>query len=119
MKIKLEFIVSLIILFILATFLNAKDLLMPNSTNMMLIVGLIIGFLAFVGLVWKEKAVDERDDVHILKSGRISFFVGAFILVVGIANQALMHDIDPWLIYSLASMVLVKLISRIFHYFRN
>jgi len=119
MKLKLEFFVSLVILLILITFLNAKSLLMPNSTNMMLIVGLVIGFLAFVGLVWREKASDERDEAHIQKSGRLSFLAGATILVVGIAVQAVMHDIDPWLIYSLSGMVLTKLIARIFHYFRN
>jgi len=119
MKIKIEFFISLMILAILGVFLKATDLLMPNSTNMMLMVGLIVGFLGFVGLVWREHASDERDVAHIQKSGRLSFLFGASVLVIGIVFQASNHNIDPWLIYSLSGMVLTKLISRIFHHFRN
>lgn len=116
---KIEIIIGIIILAILGIFLNPTRLLMPDSVNMMLILALILGFLGFIGLVWREQANDEREAVHMQKAGRISFFVGATILVVGIVIQALHHDVDPWLLYALSGMVLTKLISRAFHSFRN
>lgn len=119
MKIGIEIIIGIIVLGILGIFLNPTHLLMPDSVNMMLILGLILGFLGFIGLFWREHASDERDTVHMQKAGRLSFFVGATILVVGIVIQALHHEIDPWLLYALSGMVLTKLISRAFHSFRN
>lgn len=116
---KIEIIIGTIVLAILGIFLNPTNLLMPDSVNVMLILGLILGFLGFIGLFWREQPSDERDTVHMQKSGRVSFFVGATILVMGIVIQALNHDIDPWLLYALSGMVLTKLISRAFHSFRN
>ena len=114
-----EVLICIIVLCILGVFLNPTHLLMPDSVNMLLIMGLILGFLAFIGLVWRENASDERDEVHKQKAGRVSFFIGAIVLVVGIVIQALHHEIDPWLLYALSGMVLTKLLSRIFHTIRN
>lgn len=116
---KIEIIIGIIVLGILGIFLNPTHLLMPDSVNMMLILGLILGFLGFIGLFWREHASDERDMVHMQKAGRLSFFSGATVLVVGIVIQAMQHEIDPWLLYALSVMVLAKLISRTFHNFRN
>lgn len=119
MKIHMEIIIGVMVLAILGIFLNPTHLLMPDSVNMMLILGLILGFLSFIGLVWREHASDEREMAHIGKAGRLSFFSGAAVLVIGIATQAVHHEIDPWLLYALSVMVLAKLISRAFHNLRN
>ena len=119
MKISVEVIIGIILLGILGIFLNPTHLLMPDSVNMMLILGLIIGFLGFVGLVWRERASDEREVMHIGKAGRWSFFSGTAVLVMGIVIQAMRHEIDPWLLYALSVMVLAKLISRTFHNLHN
>ncbi len=119
MKIGIELIIGGIVLGILGVFLNPTHLLMPDSVNMLLILALILGFLGFIGLVWRENANDEREAVHMQKAGRVSFFVGAAVLVLGIVVQALEHEIDPWLLYALSGMVLTKLISRAFHSLRN
>jgi cobalamin synthase len=108
-----------VILLILAIFLNPTHLLMPDSVNAMLVLGFIITFLVFVGMVWKEKAGDERESFHIYKAGRLSFLVGVSILVLGIVVQASMHEVDPWLVFGLAGMVLAKLLSRVYHNFKN
>ena len=119
MKITGEITVGALILIILVTFLSHSYLLMPSTAHNLLMLGLIIVFLLFVGLVWQEQSSDERDLIHIQKSGRLSFFIGATILVVGIIFQSVKHDIDPWLLYSLFGMVLTKIISRVFHKFKN
>jgi hypothetical protein len=114
-----EVIFGGVILMILAVFLNPTHLLMPESVNTMLVLGLVIAFLVFVGVVWREKADDEREALHIQKAGRLSFLVGISVLVVGVTVQATMHEIDPWLVFALSGMVLTKLVSRIYHNFRN
>lgn len=119
MKTTAEVIVSLIILVVLGVFLTPNHLLMPNTINAMLLLSLVIAFLVFIGFIWRERSEDERDLVHIYKSGRISFFVGSSILVLGIIVQALQHDIDIWLLLGLFAMVLTKIISRTFHHFQN
>ncbi len=119
MKIHIEVIIGIVLLGILGVFLNPTHLLMPDSVNMMLILGLIVGFLGFIGLVWREHASDEREVLHIGKAGRWSFFSGAAVLVIGIVVQAMQHDIDPWLLYALSAMVLAKLVSRTFHNLRH
>lgn len=115
----MEILVSSILILILVLFLNSTQFAMPQTLAMLLLVALIVGFLLFAGLIWKEKAVDEREDLHRLVSGRISFLVGEALLVCGIVIQGLQHEIDPWLIYVLSAMVLAKIISRIFHEIKN
>lgn len=115
MKLYIEITIGLLVLAILGIFLNPTNLLMPDSLTLMLILGLILGFLGFTGLIWREQASDEREATHIEKAGRYSFFSGAAILVVGIVVQAMKHAIDPWLLYALSVMVLTKLITRTVH----
>lgn len=119
MKLMIEVGIGVAILVILAVFLMPTHLLMPDSMNTLLLLALIVGFLSFIGLIWREQPSDERDQMHMHKAGRGSFFVGATILVIGVLFQALRHDIDPWLIYALAGMVLTKVITRMIQHFRN
>lgn len=119
MKMSIEVLAGLCVLGILGVFLNPTHILMPETIHTMLLVGLVLGFLAFVSLIWREKANDEREAVHIYKSARISFFTGAAILVVAIVIQTTMHEIDPWLLCALSGMVVAKLLSRFFHSIKN
>lgn len=119
MKTAIEPIIGIFIIIILGIFLNPTKLLMPNSVNTLLILLFIIGFLMFIALIWKEKAEDERENAHIQKAGRYSYMAGACVLTTGIIVQAYMHSIDPWLVYSLSIMVLVKIISRLIQKFVN
>ncbi len=119
MKLFIEVIIVVILLGVSVVLFNPTHLLMPDSVSTLLMLGLIVSFLVFLGTIWKEKATDERDAQHIYKSGRIAFFIGATILVVGIIVQATKHDIDPWLLFALAGMVLTKLASRIYQNFKN
>lgn len=109
---KIELVLSVILLLILSMLMNPTHILMPMSVSMVLVVALIIGFLSFVGLVWQEVAHDEREALHMSRAGRWSFLAGGSIVVIGIAWQTLHHDIDPWLLYALSAMVLIKLIAR-------
>ena len=106
------------ILIIALIFLNPGDLSMPENVNSMLMLGMIVAFLAFGAFILREKSLDERESVHVLTAGRISYLVGVGILIVGIVIQTLSHEIDPWLIYALCAMVFAKLIFRIYSRFK-
>lgn len=110
----IESLTAIAILIIAVIFLNPGHLAMPDSVNSLLILGFIVAFLAFGAFVLKEKSSDEREELHILKAGRISYLTGVGVLVAGIILQALKHEVDPWLVYAVCAMVLSKIISRIY-----
>lgn len=114
----IEIISAIGILGIAILFLNPGHLTMPDNMQSMLIVGFIISYLTFSAYLFREKSSDERESMHILTAGRISYLVGVGTLILGIIIQALSHDIDPWLIIALCAMVFSKLISRIYSHFK-
>ncbi len=114
----IETISAILILGIVILFLNPGNLTMPDTMVSMLIVALIVSFLTFAAYLLREKSSDEREVVHILKAGRISYLVGVGTLILGIILQALKHEIDSWLVIALCAMVFSKLISRIYSHFK-
>ncbi|MEK7571804.1 MAG: hypothetical protein AAB553_06030 [Patescibacteria group bacterium] len=113
-----QIISAFLILGIAILFLNPGHLAMPDSAVSMMIVSLIVSFLIFAAFILKEKSSDERETVHILTAGRISYLVGVALLVLGIIVQGLEHDIDPWLILVLCAMIFSKFLSRIYTHFK-
>jgi len=109
-----DLIVSSLLLAILVLILKPAKLLMPQSTEMMLIFFMLLSFIVFSAILWKEKSFDERDNLHRLNAGRFSFFIGTLVIITGIIVQSFKHNIDPWLIYVLIAMVLAKIASRIY-----
>lgn len=114
----IETISALVILGIALFFSGSESLSMPQSVMSMLIVGILISFLVFAGFIFKEKGSDERESMHILAAGRISYLVGVATLIIGIIFQALKHSIDPILVIALCAMVFTKLIFRIYSHFK-
>lgn len=114
----IETISAVTILGIAILFLNPGHLTMPDTIVSMLIVALIISFLTFAAYLFREKSSDEREAVHILTAGRISYLVGVGTLIIGVILQALKHDIDPWIVIALCAMVFSKLLSRIYSNFK-
>lgn len=114
----LEIISAIAILGITILFLNPGHLAMPDNLVSMMIVVLIISFLTFAAFILRERSSDEREAMHVLTAGRISYLVGVGALITGIILQAVKHEIDPWLVIALCAMVFSKLISRIYSHFR-
>ena len=115
----IQLVSAIVILGIAILFLNPGHLSMPDTMNSMMIIILIIAFLAFAGVILKEKSTDEREQLHALSAGRTSYLVGVEILIGAIVIQALSHNIDPWLVFALCGMVFTKLISRIYSSIRK
>lgn len=114
-----EVILTLILLGLLACFMFFEELLMPMQTNVMLSLALIITFFLFTAFIWKEKGHDEREHLHTLTAGRVSFLIGSGILVTAIVVQSFQHNIDPWLIYALSGMVLSKLLTHLYQEYKK
>ena len=114
MKNIIETISTVVILGIAILFLNPTHLTMPDSFVTMLMLGVIIAFLFFAAILWREKAEDERDQLHIMHAGRLSYIVGVGLLIGGIISQAFQHEVDAWLVITLCGMVLSKFASRVY-----
>ena len=109
-----ESAVSLILIVLLALFLNPFGFWMPNALLMMMMLGLVVVFVVFASFVWKENARDEREGLHKMIAGRIAFLVGTALLVVGIIVQSFKHELDFWLIFTLGTMILAKIIGLVY-----
>ncbi len=114
----IESISASIILAIAILFLNPGHLTMPDTVHSMLVIGIIVAYLTFAAFVFRERSSDEREMLHVLSAGRISYLVGVGVLIVGIVMQAAAHEIDAWLVISLCAMVFSKLLSRIYSHLR-
>lgn len=106
----IEIISALIVVILAFLFATSSTFSMPMSVFSTLIVLFSLAFIAFVGLVLRERPADEREALHAYRAGRLSFLVGSVTLFVGIVYQAFMHEIDIWLIFTLCVMVLTKII---------
>lgn len=109
-----EILVSVVLVVLLIVFLSQSPLLMPMSTTTMMGILVALSFIVFAGLIWKEKARDERENIHVLGAGRISFVAGLLIALTGILIQSFNHNIDPWLIFTAIGMILAKIFFRIY-----
>lgn len=93
---------------------------MPTNFQMTLAIILLVLVAIFCLFVWKEKPLDEREELHMHKASRYSFLAGAGVIVIGMVWQSKvytgdfcqMYGIDPWLAAALAAMMIAKLFGR-------
>ena len=109
-----EIFVSLVLIILLVLFLNPFGFWMPDTLVTMMVLGLVVVFAIFSGFIWKEYARDEREILHRMLAGRIAYLVGTGILVLGIIIQSFKHEIDSWLVFTLGSMILAKILGIIY-----
>lgn len=104
-----QLIVPLLVLLLSYLFLDPFMVLMPTAAVNALIVVFFLLYISFALLLWKEKASDEREEVHRAYAARVAYLTGTGVLVIGIIYQALViHTVDPWLILTLTVMVFAK-----------
>ncbi|HEY4516699.1 MAG TPA: hypothetical protein VJG64_02030 [Candidatus Paceibacterota bacterium] len=106
-----EITISVLFLLILLAFLDPVMIFMPSPALYMAMAGMVILFAFFAGLVWRERARDERDELHKMLAGRIGYLLGAVTLLVGILVESAAGHVDPWLVYGLGAMVVGKLVG--------
>ena len=109
-----EAVVSAILVVLLVFFIDPLQAWMPSASAMLFVALLVAVFGVFAGLVWRERAEDERDNLHRLLAGRMGFLTGAVVLVAGITVESVQHSLDPWLVYALAAMVFAKVAGSLY-----
>ena len=109
-----ESIISTAIIILLTALVNPFGFWMPSALHMACIIALIVAVGVFAVFIWQENARDEREALLRGSAGRAGFLTGAVALTAGIAYQSYIHALDIWLVYTLAAMVLAKIISLIY-----
>jgi uncharacterized membrane protein len=104
-----ERVVAAAIVIALLLLINPFHMFMPSALVLLLVMLLAAMVIAFALFVWREQPRDERDEVHALRASRVSYVLGAGVLLTAIVAESLMHHLDPWLPAALGAMVLGKL----------
>lgn len=105
-----EGLVGIAIVVALVFLINPFNFLMTSAVTLTLIMILAVSVIAFAIFIWREKPHDEREALHGLVAGRISYFIGGVVLVTAIIAQSFQHHLDLWLASTLGAMVITKLI---------
>lgn len=114
-----ETIISLFLVGLLVFFINPLDLLMPKELHLFMIPSLILFFVIFAGVVWKEKTTDERQELHKFIASRFAYFASVSILVIGIIYQSIYGSIDPWLVIAVCVILLSKIFGLMYGHFKH
>lgn len=113
MKNNYSSLVTGIVLVSLLTLLSDPFMLwMPEPAQMMVLLCVVILAIVWAGFVMRERAHDERDSLHSLHAGRVSYLSGLFVLTLALLVQGLSDAIDIWIVASLGVMVVAKIIAR-------
>ncbi|MEK7201037.1 MAG: hypothetical protein AAB737_00145 [Patescibacteria group bacterium] len=108
-------IVSAVLVLILSVLLlNPFHFWMPGMAQMATLGCLLVAFAVLSIYLLQEHAGDEREVTHRMLAGRIAFFIGSLVLVVGIAVESMHGTPNMWLVLSLAGMILGKVVARFY-----
>ena len=110
---------TLVLVSLAIALLNPWHFWMPTSFHMMLIGLLLAFFGVFILLIWRQKAVDEREELHQMIESRAAYVAGAAILTAALVAQSLQHQVDPWVVHALCAMFIVKTIASIWTQMRR
>jgi len=103
---------TLILMVLLLMLVNPFGLWMPEQFEMICTTLVLVFFVLFTVYLFREKASDEREELHRFRAARFAYFVGASVLVIGIVIQTFMHHLTFWLPLSLGGMLVAKLFGR-------
>lgn len=104
-----EWMLALSVLLALTLLINPFDLIMTDAYILTSLMLLGVAVIAFGVFIWRESFRDEREQMHGLQAGRLSYLAGGATLVIAIVTQTLSHTLDIWLVLVLAVMVITKL----------
>ncbi len=104
--------ITVALLVVAVLLLNPFHFWMPDMMVMSMLAITLALFGIFASFILREEATDEREEQHKSLAGRNAFLAGSGILIFGIVVQGYTHSVDPWLVFALIGMVIVKLITR-------
>lgn len=100
-----------LVLFIL---IDPYKIFLSNIILMVISVIVAAWFIAYTVFIFRENSEDERDNYHIKCAGRISFLMGAALLLTAILIQSFQHNLDIWLPIILIFMTVSKIVSLVY-----
>lgn len=107
-----ETFVAVALVVVLVWFVNPLGFWMTDAFHMSLLGVIVALFAVFAMFLWKEDAVDEREEMHRYIATRFAYIAGGSVLLIGIIVQAFAHAVDPWMPFALVGMVLAKIAGR-------
>ena len=114
-----ETIISIALIILLSLFLNPLELTMPQSMHALMIPFLVILFIIFSAILWKEAPGDERERLHKFISSRFAYFAAITTLIIAVISQSFQKSIDPWLIITLCITLLAKIAGLIYGHLKH
>lgn len=111
MKSPNEILLAIGLLVILFLKLDPFHWFMPTATQMLLLCLFAAVFALYSGAIFREKAKDERESLHLYRANRMGYLVGVVSLSVIIVIQDILHTLDPYMLLVLALMIVVKLVT--------
>ena len=109
MKSLSEILVSAAMLLVILLKIDPLHWFMPTALQMVLLAVLVSGMAIYVGLIFREKARDERESSHLYRASRAGYLVGVLALSALVVVQDLRHQLDPMVLLVLAAMIITKL----------
>ncbi len=114
-----EIIISLVLIGLLVFFINPLDLLMPQPLHPFMVPFLVVLFIIFAALLWKETPGDEREQLHKFIASRFAYFAVITTLIIGVIVQSFKGEIDPWLVIAICLALLAKILGLIYGYMKH
>jgi hypothetical protein len=114
-----ELAVSGVLLLLLITCIDPFESLMPSGWDRTLVVLLIALYGFYTGIVFRERAKDERERLHLALAERWGFLVGTGLLVLFIILDLLTAAPAKSLVFVLGGMSFTKLIVLLVVRYRN
>ncbi|MEK7505506.1 MAG: hypothetical protein AAB597_01215 [Patescibacteria group bacterium] len=114
-----EIVLVVTLLVLASALLGPFGLFMTDMQTLSVSAGLLVVLGLFVALMWREKAKDEREELHRMKSDRFAFLLGSAGLVALIGWMAFKHEHSPELISILLLMLTAKIVARIWNRYQN
>ncbi len=87
---------------------------MPMMGEMIALLIATVLIFIWMGFIMFEHAADEREATLKYQSGRFAYLAGIAMLLAALLVQGFAHAIDPWVPTTLAVMVVVKQLSRLY-----
>jgi hypothetical protein len=106
--------VALLISFFALVLADLVPFWMPMMGEMTVLLCATVLIFVWMGFVLFETVHDEREAQLRHQSGRVAYLAGISLLLLALLVQGFAHAIDPWIPVTLAAMVVVKQVSRLY-----
>lgn len=107
-----EIIIALLLIALTILILNPYHFWMAGMMQITILALIFILFVIYASFIIREKAVDEREDLHRMLAGRNAFLAGTAVLVIAMIYEAYTYMVDRWIVVALIIMILTKIFTR-------